>query len=360
MAQVQIAESKDKIRLDNMYPYTYVRANVMRTKLFRRNDYEKMLKMQFSELAKFLQDSSYKAEIDELAVMYSGEELIEMALTRNLAKTFAKLRRISTTELNLLIDAYLTKYDILNVKTIVRGIYTSADKDYIKRLLVPAGAFREEFLYELLKKDSVEDVVRAVPFLEYKHFRKFIEDLKEKGALYEFENALDQHYFRHLISFSEMLPVGGELFKNFIETQIEATNLLNIVKLIKEGAPKSDMKKSIFLTASPEKNLQVLRLLESKSIDSIPKGIRNKAMRKFINECVEHYHKNHSLIEFERLVNKHVLGRAMLFIHQNPLSINVILGFMFAKEIEVQNLMKIVKGRQLGFSEEFISREIIV
>ena len=42
------------------YPYAYVRTVVMKSLLFRKDDYHKMLKMDFNEIAKFLQDSQYK------------------------------------------------------------------------------------------------------------------------------------------------------------------------------------------------------------------------------------------------------------------------------------------------------------
>ena len=45
------------------YPYTYVRTAVMKSLLFSKEDYNKMLKMGFSEIAKFMQDSNYKKEI---------------------------------------------------------------------------------------------------------------------------------------------------------------------------------------------------------------------------------------------------------------------------------------------------------
>ena len=75
-------QSRRKIRL-GFYPYTYVRTNVMRTLLLKKEDYHKLLKMTFSEITRFLQDSVYKKEIDSLATQYSGADLLEIALNAN-------------------------------------------------------------------------------------------------------------------------------------------------------------------------------------------------------------------------------------------------------------------------------------
>ena len=57
---------------------------------------------------------------------------------------------------------------------------------------------------------------------------------------------------------------------------------------------------------------------------------------------------NDSLIQVEIALQKHVFKRILLFSHQNPLSVSVIFGYLFAKEIEIMNLKKIVKAKYLG------------
>ena len=58
------------------YPYTYVRTTVMKSLLFKKADYEKMLKMDFNEIAKFMQDSNYKKEIDEITSISEKKDQI--------------------------------------------------------------------------------------------------------------------------------------------------------------------------------------------------------------------------------------------------------------------------------------------
>ena len=79
-----------KIKL-RRYPYTYVRTVVMRSLLFKKEDYHKMVKMGFSEIARFLQESNYKKEINALASEYSGADLLELALNKNLCESFKKI-----------------------------------------------------------------------------------------------------------------------------------------------------------------------------------------------------------------------------------------------------------------------------
>ena len=120
-----------RIRLGS-YPYTYVRTAVMRSSLFKGGDYNKMLKMSFSEIARFLQESHYKKEINDLAAQHSGADLLELALNRNLAESFKKLIRTSPNELGILIREYAKRKDIEDIKTILRGKFTNADEKIIE------------------------------------------------------------------------------------------------------------------------------------------------------------------------------------------------------------------------------------
>ena len=83
------------------YPYTYARTTVMKSLLFRKDDYQKMLKMDFNEITKFLQDSNYKNEINELSREHSGADLIELALNKSLSGSFKKLMRVHLRKTNL-------------------------------------------------------------------------------------------------------------------------------------------------------------------------------------------------------------------------------------------------------------------
>ena len=207
--------AETKIKLGS-YPYTYVRTVVMRSALFRRDDYNKMLKMSFNEIAKFLQESNYRKEINELATQYSGADLLELALNRSLAESFKKLIRISSPELALLIKEYAKRKDIDDLKTILRGKFTNTDEKTITKSITWAGTLSYDFLVSLLKRESVEEILKNNKMMEFSMFRNALKAFNEKRSLVEIENILDQYYYSSLIKFSGALPKEGALFKNFL------------------------------------------------------------------------------------------------------------------------------------------------
>jgi len=203
----------NKLKLGT-YPYTFARVSAMKGRLIGREQYLKLLKMKISEIIKFLQETEYKKEIDELAVSYSGVDLVERALSKNLASTFQKLKKISDEQVVRLIAMYLKRWDIRDIKTVLRGIVSKADKDYVQSLLIAAGDLSQK-LMELFEAGDVEQLISAVG-LPKGRFDASLNVFKETGNLFEIENELDKMYYGELLELSAAISGNGKPFAAFL------------------------------------------------------------------------------------------------------------------------------------------------
>ena len=115
------------------YAYSTARVHAMKVKLFPQETYTKLLVMALPELARFIEESEYKTEVDELARTHSGTDLIEFATHLNLARTFVKLTEMTMGEPHDLIVEYLRRWDIREIKTILRGkLYGASDEEILR------------------------------------------------------------------------------------------------------------------------------------------------------------------------------------------------------------------------------------
>lgn len=340
------------------YPYTYARTAVMKSLLFRKEDYHKMLKMGFSEITKLLQESHYKNEINELAREYSGADLLELALNRNLAESFKKLIRIAPYELSLLIKEYARRKDVEDIKTIVRGKFTKTDEKQILRSITAAGTLSYDFLASLLKKDSVEEILKNNKIADFSLFANGLKDLREKNSLVGIENAFDKFYYNHLIQFLKILPKEGALFRNFLLKEVEVLNILTLLRLKKEKLGK-DIVREFIIPGGKLSGSRIMALASLDDLEEVSRALENTKYKIMIAKGIDEFKKNGSLIALEAELYKHLLKQSILLLHQNPLTIDVILGYMFAKDIEVRNLKIIVKGKQLGLKEDFIESQLV-
>src|SRR5512137_1906760 len=141
------------------YAYITGRVRAMKTKLIPAEMYPRMQSMDASEIARYLEETQYKDEIDALSKDYSGSELIEHATFANLAKTYQKLARVAIDEPEFLILEYLRRWDVWNIKTLLRGKFSKASDTEIVKYLVPAGELSADRLSELAKKDSIQEII---------------------------------------------------------------------------------------------------------------------------------------------------------------------------------------------------------
>src|SRR3989344_2467004 len=340
-------------------PYTYARIAAMRSKLIKKDEYNRLMKMKLNDILRFLQETEYRKEIDEMAVSYSGIELVELALNKNLVKTFLKLKRIAEYEdVRLVMAEYMNRRDVWNIKTILRGKSINEKEDKIRDLLIPIGELDQKFFDELLKKESVEDVIRSLKLLTKEQAKEAVEFFSERKSLFVIENTLDNLYYSKSIEFSRQMPKQGAFFRNFIENEIDVLNIRTILKLKKEGMQKKDIEKFIFYSGARLKKHDLLRLARAEDIDSMMSMLNKMGYEKILKDVYDKSKKDITKVELR--LNRYLLDRVILLLHQHPLSIDVILGYMFAKEIEIRNLRTLIKGRQLGLKDEFIENELVV
>ena len=339
------------------YPYTYLRTIIMKRNLLTQADYDKILKMTPDEIGKYLEESEYKKEVDELAIEYQGVELLERTLQLNLGNVFQKLMRISPPDLRVLIGLYLRRYEIYNIKTIVRGVFSEMLPEEIRKHMFPTAVEKTALFDSLLAHKRVEDVVQQLDFLDEQKVRTALDQFRTHRTLVYIENMLDMYYFANVISQLRYLTTEGRLFKKFLLNEIDLLNVKLILQLKVEGIPEQQIAELIHSHGNLKKSF-IDKLLKHD-----PERILKELETTEFRSIVERYAKDTGAINFSDLeieMDRFLMQQSRKLIRQFPMSVDVILGFMFLKDLEVKNLTRIVKAKQLGLPESFIVKVVVI
>ena len=241
----------------------------------------------------------------------------------------------------------------------MRGKFTRTDEKSIAASITGAGTFDREFLLSLLKKESVEEIIKSVKLSNLPEFRIALKNFKDKNNLAAVENALDKFYYTSIIQFSRILPRQGDLFRQFLRKEVDILNILTLVRLKKNNFKKEEIKNFMIPYDNKSKDSWISNLENANGVEQLTKLLEKTEYKNIIIKGMEEFRKTGSLIMLEIELYKHLLKQSILFMHQHLLSIDVILGYMFAKDVESRNLKMIIKGRQLGLSEQFIDSQLI-
>jgi len=337
--------------------YVNGRVRARRAALFSDDEYRKLVRMSPSEIARYMEESEYEREINELGTRHSGVDLIEYSLNRNLAKHFNDLLGFADGQLYELIARYLRKFDAWNVKTIIRGVYTDASRDAIETDLIRAGEFDDKLIGRLLDAGSIEDVVTMLDRTMFGDaLKEAFADFEETGVLVPLENAVDRAFYEQLLS---DLPSGEAVgrYREFLEAEIDFRNARNALRLARSGAeidPSEYFIEGGTLFRAAELNTLV------ENTEGLVDRIRESKYGQELSEPLDELETATSLIEFERALEAALLRYSRRMGNIYPLSVTPVVAYILLKEREVENIRAIARGREAGLSETEIEQELVI
>ncbi|NJD78330.1 MAG: ATP synthase A1 subunit C [Candidatus Methanoperedens sp.] len=331
------------------YAYIVARVRAMKSKLIPKEMYPKFLNMEIPEITRFIGESEYKNDVEELGKKYSGTDLFEHALNQNLALTYRKLIEVSQNEANLLITEYLRSWDIWNIKTIIRGKFSGAKEEEILEDLVSAGQLGYRDLLEIIKVGTVEGVIAA---LEGTPYYPALEGFK--GNLAEIENNLDRTYYSNIIKAAE--DTGNKLFLKFLRTEIDLKNLKMLFRMKRAGMERDEITK-LLIPGGMELKANDLARLSSLTFPEFVRALEEYSYWEAIADISNEFT---SLINIETRLDKYGLVYASRISYYYPLSVLPILDYILSKKIEVDNLRMIVRGKETTLPEEIIKAHLVM
>jgi V/A-type H+-transporting ATPase subunit C len=342
--------------------YVNSRVRSRRTVLFDEEDYRKLVRMGTGEIARYMEETEYETEMNELGTRHSGVDLIEYALNRNLAKHFHDLLDWAEGELYDLIANYLRKFDAWNAKTALRGVYSGASAEEIQTDYIRAGEFDEQLLDQLAAAGSVEEVVEL---LETTIFAEGLEaafdEYEQRDVLVPLENAIDKTFYEHLLEDVDTTRVNRNtprgLYTEVLQAEIDFRNVRNALRLSRTG---TDLDPTEFYIAGGKLfDESELRQLVG-NLDELVDHIRESTYGDELSSALADLEDADSLIQFEHALDAALLEYSDALSYTYPISICSALSYILAKDREIENIRAIARGREVGLSVEEIERELVV
>ncbi|WP_254272434.1 V-type ATP synthase subunit C [Haloarcula marina] len=343
------------------YEYVIARVRSRRASLFDDDDYRKLVRMGTGEIARFMEETEYETEMNALGSRYSGVDLVEYALNRNLAKHFEDLLKWSEGALYDYIARYLRKFDVWNVKTIIRGLYAGSDATEVEDDLIRAGEFGEQRLDQLLNAGSIEEVVER---LDDTIFGDVLADAYEvyeaENVLVPLENAVDRAFYETLL---DGLPSNPEidsptgLYVEFLQAEVDFRNLRNALRLARSGADMDPAE--YYISGGKLFDEQSLAQLTA-NVDGLVAAVRESTYGDDLDAALNALEDAENLIEFERALDAALLEYADKLSNRYPLSVCPVLSYILAKEREVDNIRAIARGREAGLEPDEIEQELVI
>jgi len=290
-------------------------------------------------------------------VSVEGDYLIAINLERVFTEKFIEriesIVKITPTKMGEFLRAYFDlRFEVLNIKRILRGKFTESTNEQIRESLIPIEPFLVEDYETLVTSEDFIDTVKKLQGTAYQSLIEKLPDYEENDELWPFELELNYIYAREILKLVEKLPSKNRYIVNSLvkfETDIE--NVLVAIK--RRGRPEFDLE-------------EVFPVTYRLSLEDLERIIKAEDLVKAIDSLNEPYR---SVLEPIK-TGDIALTRAMLRKGKyetvstaragDEYGFNVILAFLVYSEIEKDNLVGLAWGKVQGLDSEELLKYIVI
>ena len=346
------------------YGYGNARIRGMRSRLLAPNFYEQLIQTQdLARMIAVLSDTEYGPDLEEKLLHGRTTTQVDEALRDNIVRTYRKVLGFLDGQAAYLATTLLSRWDVFNVKTIIRGRHLGMHADEIDSNVMPAGQFSSGELSVLSRSPDVRAVVDTLATwgVEYAGaLSQAVVEYQRDGDIAALELALDRYYAMWAMQRLAKRNANYRLAAKIVSIQIDTTNLMTAIRLQKADMEGVDPLR-FFLPGGLDVDERLFAELTSMSdIDELLDGLKATPYGRPLEEEVIHFIEVGSVSVFERALEDYLMRKALRADRGDPLGVGLIIGYLWAKHNEVTNLRIIVKGTTIGMPEDRMRRELIL
>lgn len=335
--------------------------------------------MDLNQIVRFIGETEYQDEVNELAGSLSGIALIEAALTRNLAETYRSVIGIAPGSLHELAERYLARWDIWNVMLVLRSRQFEIPADQIRAVFIPAGGISPYRLEQLLSLKTPVEVVHALEGWEFfPVLSEFCGSGYRKGLFAEVENALYISFYTNLYRDAHSGIRGGDAILPYLRFEIDIINIRNLFRLragsrvdtiVRFMVPGGNLTPQFFQRVYGIEDRQqfINEMQEAKILQTMTQALREIRCDSSVCEMdaadliwKRWAARKTPLFSIVMAVSRMRLHRLDQISRRHPFSVLPILSYLEHKRYEVMNLRAIARGKQFGLDAEHIGRYMVL
>jgi vacuolar-type H+-ATPase subunit C/Vma6 len=217
-------------RIDPLTAHMNARVRGMKAELLTHQQLDALLDQgDVDQMAQTLLDSAYKTEMAEALAGASGADAVELGVSRNLVATYRKLLRAAQGHLRGPAQLFLTRWDLMAVKALLRNRHHGLDAETGKESLMPGPSLTVALMNDFASRPTMDELISALASWNASLcgvLAAHANEYHNEGGLQILEDALDYQYFvKNARKTRNARTVSGRMLHRVLRMEIDRINL---------------------------------------------------------------------------------------------------------------------------------------
>ncbi|HUV34854.1 MAG TPA: V-type ATPase subunit [Candidatus Desulfaltia sp.] len=278
---------------------------------------------------------------------------LEKVFIQKFTERIESIVKITPTKMGEFLRAYFDlRFEVVNLKRILRGKFTESPEEEIRDALIPITPYLIDSYDGLIQADSLETALVRLEGTPYGELVEKLEIYKELDALWPLELTLNHVYAKRTLSLGKGLPKKNQhIVDSLAKFETDVENIL--VALKRRGRKDVDLGEIFPVTYNVD--LETLQnVIESESLGQAIDGL--KEPYRGVMEPI----KTGDIALVRAMVRKGKYETASKARAGDEFGFNVILAFLVYSEIEKDNLVGLAWGKVQGLGSEELMKYIVI
>ena len=329
------------------FGYVNARVRGLRSRLLPQGFIGEQLQAEgFAALSGALAQSTYARDLDEARAGFGPLAAVDEALARSFVRATRLLLDASKGVAHDLIALLLRRYDLANLKAVVRGLHAGRDADEIMAAVLAAGELGAGVLRQMAGAGDPAAAGQALALARHplaEPFRRATAGYRSDGDLLRFEVALDRAFFEGWVADARRLPAPGA-FRRLMVAELDAANLRTAFKL----RGRADDAEGFFLAGGRDLPRATFgRIARQPAGEPLPK----------LAGALAPVSGATSFADVERALAA-VFDTAARRLTLDPLSVGLVTDYLRRKERETAQLRLLARGKYYGVPRAALAKEL--
>ncbi len=341
------------------YPAVNAKLKALSSNMLKEKDFQNLIELNsVQEAFNYLYNNTYYQEYLE---EFSGQEIhrrqLELKLKKSIVLSEDFLKKYLSSDLKNFVEKYFKKFEIEDLKIILRTILLENEDDYLSDNLIYINRNKKIDFNNLIQASSYSELQEVLKELDYADvLDEFAEQYQKNKNLFQIEMALDFNWFSQLNKLAAKLSNQDQkYFDEIIGTHIDLLNIQWIYRI-----------KKYYNLSSGE----ILNYIIPFHFKIKREELQNMSQVNNAEDLLEHilYGPYQELLEnaikgvnniFERFFLNYIYRKLKQIKSKSFFSISNILAYLYIREYELRDIITIIEGIRYSLPDERIKNFLI-